>query len=357
MKLKQVGFAALLPLVASVHAHEPSSAPRADSHAPIGIMGDHMHKEGEWMVSYRLMSMSMSGNQLGSESISDDELVTTQPNPYFGMPMMPPTLRVAPQDMTTTMHMVGVMYAPSDDITLMAMFHLLDKSMRLKTYQGGMGTTELGYFDSGSSGVGDTSLGLLYRLYDDPTHHLHANMSVSLPTGSIDETGEVLTPMNMRTEVRLPYAMQLGSGTVDWLPGITYTGKAQSLTWGAQFLATLRTSENDEGYQLGNEHKLNAWGQWAMAPSVSLGAGIEYLTSDAIKGTDDNIMLPVQTANPDNYGRELVNAKLGLNWVGQEGALRDHRLAVELALPIKQDVNGLQMEMDSMVTFGYQKAF
>lgn len=355
MKIKLIACIALLHAAGFANAHE--SAPRADSHAPIGIMGDHMHKLGEWMVSYRYMSMAMSGNLLGDSSISDDEVVTTQPNPYAAMPMMPPTLRVVPQEMTTAMHMVGVMYAPTDDITLMAMFNYLDKTMQLKTYQGMMGTTELGYFDSASSGMGDTKLGLMYRLFYDATHHLHANLSVSLPTGAIDKTGEVLTPMNMRMQTRLPYPMQLGSGTVDWQLGITYTGKVGDTTWGTQYMLTLRNSENDEGYQLGNEQKLNAWAQHAFSHSVSIGVGGEYFSSGAISGMDDEIMLPVQTANPANYGRDVINAKVSLNWVGQTGLLRDHRLAIEYSVPIKQDVNGLQMEMDSMFTFGYQKAF
>lgn len=357
MKIKVLGCISLLNLTCLANAHEVAPASRADSHAPISVMGDHMHKQGEWMVSYRYMSMAMSGNLLGDKGISDSEIATTQANPYAGMPMMPPTLRVVPQEMTTAMHMVGVMYAPSDDITLMAMFNYIDKIMQLKTYQGMMGATELGYFDSASSGMGDTKLGVLYRLFDNSTHHLHANLSVSLPTGAIDKSGEVLTPMNMRMQARLPYAMQLGSGTVDWLPGITYTGKAGDTTWGAQYVITLRNSENDEGYQLGNEQALNAWGQYSISPSVSVGVGGEYLSSDAISGMDDEIMLPVQTANPANYGRDVVNAKASLNWVGQQGALRDHRFALEYSVPIKQEVNGLQMEMDSMFTFGYQKAF
>lgn len=33
------------------------TANRPDGHAPIGIMGDHYHKKGEWMLSYRMMTM------------------------------------------------------------------------------------------------------------------------------------------------------------------------------------------------------------------------------------------------------------------------------------------------------------
>ena len=34
------------------------SAGRPDGHAPIPVMGDHMHGKGEWMFSYRYMYMN-----------------------------------------------------------------------------------------------------------------------------------------------------------------------------------------------------------------------------------------------------------------------------------------------------------
>lgn len=35
---------------------------RPDGHAPISVMGDHYHKKGELMFSYRFMPMWMEGN-------------------------------------------------------------------------------------------------------------------------------------------------------------------------------------------------------------------------------------------------------------------------------------------------------
>lgn len=103
----------------SAQAHEGGG--RADSHAPIGVMADHTHKKGEVMVSYRHMQMSMTGNQQGSDDIGDDAIATSVENRFAGMPNMPPTLRIVPQEMQTDMDMLGVMYAPSDTVTLMLM--------------------------------------------------------------------------------------------------------------------------------------------------------------------------------------------------------------------------------------------
>ena len=63
--MKKASLAVLFWLLASaVSAHEDAgsdnwSGARPDGHAPIGVMGEHTHKAGEWMFSYRYMHMSM----------------------------------------------------------------------------------------------------------------------------------------------------------------------------------------------------------------------------------------------------------------------------------------------------------
>jgi len=247
---------------------------RADGHAPIGVMGDHMHRAGEFMLSYRFMRMDMAGNRIGTDEVSPEEIVTTVPNRFFGQPMQPPTLRVVPTEMPMNMHMLGAMYAPSDWLTLMAMVNYIDKSMDHITFQGGMETTRLGTFTTESEGFGDTTVTALIRLLDKPraygNDHVHINLGLSLPTGSITETDDILTPMGARPTVRLPYAMQLGSGTFDVLPGITYTGRDGDFSWGAQYRATLRIEdENDEGYRRGHIHEATAWLAYQWAPWIS----------------------------------------------------------------------------------------
>ena len=255
-KLVHTFIAALSSIfLSSTYADSNHVAINADGHAPIGVMGDHLHKKGEWMVSFRSMEMSMSGNLQGSDNISSDEIATTIPNTFFGMPMMPPTLRIVPQEMDVKMQMLGLMYAPSDTITLMLMANYIEKEMTLLTYQGGMGTNRLGRFKTKASGIGDTKISALIHGFKDSHQSLHFNLGFSLPTGSIDNDGTALTPMNMRSDVRLPYAMQLGSGTYDFEPGITYKWKHKQLSLGSQYKATLRIGENDENYTLGDIHQ------------------------------------------------------------------------------------------------------
>jgi hypothetical protein len=334
-------------------ADSDHSSAQPDSHAPIAVMGDHMHKAGEFMFSYRFMDMQMSGNLQASDSISSDEIVSQVANPFANPPMYPPTVRVVPQDMSTKMHMLGFMYAPNDDITLMAMLSYVDRDMNLLTYHGASGTNILGRFSTKSSGIGDTQLALLYRLYDSETHHLHANIGWIIPTGSIEQSDEVLSPMNTRINLRLPYSMQLGSGSHQADIGLTYTGSVQQLSWGSQIKAKTPIDTNDEGYQLGKKYMLSGWGAYRLADTLSTSLRLTYNHSEEIDGFDSQITAPVTTANPDNYGVESVDIALGFNSV----IANKHRIALEYQLPLDYRVNGVQMDMDNMLTLGYQLAF
>ncbi|MDA7949372.1 MAG: transporter [Hyphomicrobiaceae bacterium] len=218
---------------------EVHAAPRADGHGPIGVMGDHRHHTGELMLSYRFMRMWMEGNRIGDDDVSPETIVTTVPNPFFGNPGQPPTLRVVPKDMSMDMHMFGAMYGVNDRVTLMGMVPYIEKKMDHITFQGGAGTTRLGTFETSSDGIGDVSLTALIGLYDEktPDRETHVNLvlGLSAPTGSITERGTVLAPNNTRPNVRLPYAMQLGSGTWDLLPGVTATKRVRNLSLGGQY--------------------------------------------------------------------------------------------------------------------------
>jgi hypothetical protein len=163
--------------------------------------------------------------------------------------------------------------------------------------------------------------------------------------------------MNMAPTLRLPYAMQLGSGTWDLLPGATVMGRSGEWGWGAQYSATIRTGTNDEGYRLGDRHQLTAWVSRKFAPWVSTSLRLAGSTMGRVHGIDGNIVAPVQTADPGTYGGERIDALLGANLIATKGTLQGYRLGVEIGTPIFQDLNGPQMEADWMLTVGVQKAF
>ena len=304
----------------------------ADSHAPIGVMGDHLHQKGEWMFSYRYMRMEMDKNFEGSDEISTSAVHEEFP--------------IAPIDMNMNMHMFGAMYAPSNDLTLMLMIPYLEIDMKHEMRNGVRFTTE-------SKGLGDVQLSGLYRLYQGASQSLHLNLGVSFPTGDIDREDQ--TPMSQGRQVQLPYPMQLGSGTYDVLPGVTYLGRnlRTQLSWGAQFLATIRTGENDRGYTLGDQYKMTGWLANSIHHDLSASIRMTYTHRNNIEGQDAALNpAMVQTANTDLQEKDAVDLGIGANYVMASG----HRWAAELTYPIYQDLAGPQLGKDVSFTLGWQYA-
>ena len=64
---------------------------------------------------------------------------------------MPANLSVVPKEMNMQMTMLGGMYSPSSNITLMAMAMYMSKSMDLKTFKPMMNREFIGKFKTSSS--------------------------------------------------------------------------------------------------------------------------------------------------------------------------------------------------------------
>lgn len=302
---------------------------RPDSHAPIGVMGDHVHRSGEWMVSLRWMRMTMDGLTQNGRDIS--------PSDVFAQGFM-----VTPLSMDMDMLMIGGMYAPSDDWTLTAMLPYLSMSMDHRTGMGAEFTTE-------SEGIGDLRLGGLQKLFETEGHRVHANYTISVPTGSIDEKDQ--TPASMGQDVKLPYPMQLGTGTVDLLPGLTYLGHDGDWSWGAQGTARFHLGENSEDYRHGNRLEATGWVARRLSDSYSGSLRLNFSTWSNFHGADPDLnpnMVP--TADPDLRGGDRLDLLLGLNGYYSGG----NRLALEFGVPIHQDLDGPQLETDWIATLGWQ---
>jgi len=326
-------FTSIATTITAQEAENPWSSSRPDGHAPIGVMGDHRHGKGEWMLSYRFMPMWMKDNLKGSDKISNEEIFQN----YM----------VAPQKMNMQMHMLGVMYAPSDKLTLMAMGNFIKNDMDLQTRMGMV-------FSTKSSGFGDVKVSALYGLFNKNRQTMHLNLGVSIPTGSITEKGDTPAGENMQ----LPYPMQIGSGTWDIMPGLTYLGETDKISWGVQALGTLRLGENARGYAFGNQLNLTGWVAYQLSDWWSTSFRLNGSSTGKIEGTDEMLNpMMVTTADTNNFGGESLLGYLGVNFYVREGVLKGHRLAVEYGLPFYQNLNGPQMAMQSMLMVGWQLAF
>ncbi len=315
-------------------ALEAAADPGPASHAPIGVMGDHTHHEGEVMFSYRYMRMGMNGLRDNDDGISRSRVLQDFP--------------VTPTSMDMEMHMFGAMYAPIERLTLMLMvpYVLLEMDHRTRT-----GVT----FTTKSEGVGDVRAIALVDLWQHGGHKLHANLGMSFPTGSIREKDR--TPAMMAARVRLPYPMQIGSGTFDLLPGLTYRGHEGAISWGAQARGEIRLEQNDERYRRGNEYALTGWGAYELTDWLSASLRFEWLHELNYAGRD-RLLNPamVPTADPGRRAFMRLDALAGLNFMVPKGPLSGIRFAVEAGLPAYQRLDGPGLETDWIATVGVQYA-
>ena len=339
MKLNKIILGVLLLLTQQFSAQEEHSeedkwsTARPDGHAPISVMGDHTHHKGEVMFSYRYMNMYMEGLQQGSDDISASD---ARANGYM----------VAPLNMSMGMHMLGVMYAPTDDLTLMVMANYITNEMDLQT---GMNVD----FSTASSGFGDIKLGLLYNFLNQDRQSLHGQIGFSIPTGTI-EAKDVI-PASNGNDVLLPYPMQIGSGTYDLDLALTYLGQCDAISWGTQLKATFHFGENDFDYTLGTRTRVNSWLAVKAKEWLSFSARVEGLHIEKIVGTNINLNPSmVTTADTANSGGRYINAGLGFNVYAFKGALKNTRFGFEYALPVYQKLNGIQLTQEQTITLGLQ---
>ena len=295
----------------------------------MGVIGEHTHKKGDWMISYRYMKMNMDGNREGQQNISTQKIFENY--------------RIAPNRMETNMHMLSTMWGFSEHVTLMLMVPYLQKNM-IALHQ------QQGKFNTQTEGLGDITLKAFHTLKKTKKTTLFLINGLRFPTGGIEEKDTVFNQ-----KVQLPYRMQLGSGSTDYILGATWTQIEEEYAIGAQIKSIFRMNKNNRNYQLGNTFEGTTWITKSLSPILSGCMKLQAKHQEDISGYDNEIETTAQV-NPlanTQQGFSIVNLGLGLSWTGTE-SYKTHRIALEWNIPIYQKVNGIQMNSEQTLTIGWQ---
>src|SRR5687768_17172026 len=154
-------------------------------HPAAGLMNEHMHEGGEFMVGVRFERTRHSGTNLaGDEAIADPAIVAAG-------------YSARTEAMTMDMVMLDLMYAPTGNLTLMVMPHYMWHRMEMRGIDpangagaghGGHGAGHAIPFGEvhahSTEGFGDTLVSASYRLARGPRSGAHATLGVWVPTGS-----------------------------------------------------------------------------------------------------------------------------------------------------------------------------
>ena len=329
--------------------------------APAGVMSAHMlDTAGDWMIGYRYMYGRQAGDMLQGNNKINDGVIQVSDSNCGGSHCY-----VAPDEMTMHMHMFNIMYAPTDWLNLMLMPTFIDMSMGMRSLAG---EPELGIRDPDypevshaghehmTGGLGDTKISALFKLYADQVHHLHLGIGVSAPTGDVDielrdTHGEELGLIH--------YGMQLGSGTWDFTPNMTYTGNSDKWSWGAQLSGIVRLeSQNESGYRLGDKFQSTVWGSYNLLNWLSMSVRGVYTSQGALHGEYNDVHSPIGPMDsPESYGGEYYDLGFGINAIVPTGDLAGNSLSVEWIQPMEDDVNGYQLERDGTLSVNWGYAF
>jgi len=350
----------------SPHHHRAPSA-------PAGVADGHLLEQaGQWMLGYRYMFASQSGDTLhGGQRASDADIVT-------GAGCDAPGCAVRAREMRMHMHMLELMVAPGADWSLMLMPQWVDMNMRLAPLAGGAPSPHSSHDHHETGGVGDLGVAALLRLFEREGHHLHAALGLSVPTGDAGirlnpVAGHDHDPGTVRQAEYLHYGMQLGSGTWDLSPSVIYLGGARAWSWGARVGLTTRLGQrNREGYAWGDKLESSLWLGREVLRGVTLSLRglvtvqgrlkgrfdphrVVDVASDETRMTENSVSAAMDS--PASYGGRYYDLGIGLRSDLPSRWLAGSQLAVEWLQPVSEAVHGYQLERDGALALSWSVMF
>ncbi len=327
---------------------------------PAGIMFDHvLPNAGDVMVGYRYMYANQAGTtQNGLNTVSDSTIV----NQACGSQQC----FVTPNEMSMNMHMLDLMFAPTDWLTLMLMPQFMDMHMTMRPLNGAPETppmvTPLGAAISHSGhehttgGIGDTGMYAIFNVFKFANQQLNVSLGGTAPTGDSEIR---LRNTHQQDLGFIHYGMQLGSGTWDFKPAITYTANIDNWSFGAQLNGTKRLeSSNKAGFALGDIFQATSWGSYSWTNWLATSVRGVYTLQGSLQGAYRGVYHQIGAMDfTNNYGGRFVDVGFGINASMPNGSLQGNRLSFEWLQPVSDDVNGYQLPREGALSATWSYAF
>jgi len=157
--------------------------------------------------------------------------------------------------------------------------------------------------------------------------------------------------------------MQLGSGTVDPIIGLTYQGSRDPFWWGLNTQLEAHVYDNEQGYHRGQEFRYDFYAMkqvhdnWVIHTQLN-GSYEGRFSREPYEGRvngeghagfnpQNNFLSPL--FDPDNYGGNKVSISLGVKFQ----PIPLHVMELTATLPVYQDLNGPQLRDNWMIQFSY----
>ena len=339
-------------------------SPLALPRAPAGVRLDHLlAHSGDMEVGYHYgYDIGGTGMQHGSHRAGDNEIIT---HACAGS-----SCTLTPRDSDTHISTVDFMLGLSPRATMVLNAQYVNHDVKLRDLDGGV-QNAVGInpaprvsYSRNTGGIGDVEVDFLYGLVERAGHTIHAGLGFSAPTGSVEQRPTLSRDFS-------PYTNQLGSGTWDFHPSVTYSGELLRFAWGTQLSGIKRMeSRNDAGFRCGDQLLANTWGSVRVSDWLSASLRGQYSVHGGVHGRFDGhaaahaigthvVGTETQTVyeyvdtpsaingpmdSADSTGGQRWDVGFGLNAVIPRGLLRGNRVSVEWLEPVATHFNGYQPE-------------
>ncbi len=245
-----VSLSVVTPALAQTPVWSPD---RPDGHAPGGVMADYTLQKGEIYVAYRYSREDFEGTLVGTTPFFSDDVLD-----FFS---------VAPLTLDREIHEVELRWGLSDYFTAaVSMPFVLNKMWNV--------TEDDEFYETRSNDIGDLSIRLLFDLFEIDQYRMHLMLGSTLPSGENQDTDQ--TPFSGTGQDVLPYAMQAGTGHVDFLGGLGFTTQNEVASVGAHANVAIRPFNNEQDYRRGDAFEFTAWGAYNLNEWMSVSARVLY---------------------------------------------------------------------------------
>ncbi|MFT4649222.1 MAG: hypothetical protein ACI9X4_002460 [Glaciecola sp.] len=204
-----------------------------------------------------------------------------------------------------------------------------------------------------SSGLGDVQIGGVFRSYDRGATRLSYMAGLSLPTGEIDATDNYAGAPG----TTLPYTMQLGSGTLDLLPGVLLESQLGKVRVGARAAGRIHLQgANDEDWFRGNSFRLDVWAGKELAKDLQGSLRAEANWWGDLHGSDPD-MVPLRNPLEDSLrqGGSRVTLYGGLGKDLDKNG--NNHLALEIGFPVEEWLDGPALSQEWSAVIGWRIKF
>ena len=294
--------------------------------APIGVISDHGHKAGDMMFSHRGRVIGLQALQSGIDALETADVLKD----YM----------LAPEYLVTSTQMFSAIYAPHNHITFMAIMNYHEHHLQMERLhqQDGRHKNSVETYNIDSEGFGDVKVDALFTLLKKDHFTLIGNIGVSIPSGSIIETGD--------DGQLLPYPIQLGSGSYEARPGVTLFGTKEDWSYGSQLISSLPLHQNARKYRHGNTFTMTAWSTQRVNNWFQFGGRLLFSHKAAFSSSVPELNQNISPIHQiDSQGSTQLDIAISTDFMISTGKnpLQRNRLAFEIQIPVYQNLTGIQL--------------